>query len=536
LRADPTAPFDVRTDPRRIGRAVAEALRVECSTLVIDQGDLTRADAFAAITGGDPGAGARAEALLAADALVGRIRQRLGAGDLLLVVSPTSPASADEAHLGVAIALGPGWPAGARLQSATTRRAGTVTLPDVAPTVLRHLGQARPPGMTGRPWFATPSSHDDRIDAAVDLDREAVFVDGIKSAVSTTFVIFQVLLYGAAIAVLARRSRKGPGLHRGLELAALAVVAFPPATYLAGAAPIHELTTGGFVALLLSIDAVVVGAALALAREPLGRLLAVAAGTTALIVADLVTGARLQFNTVFGYSPIIAGRFAGAGNITFAVLGVAGLVTGALIVDRWPRSAGALTTAALLFVAIVVVDGAPQFGSDIGGVLALVPALGITWLLLSGRRPQARGVALGLAAAVALLGVFLAIDLSRPPDERTHLARLWQDMTARGTGVVVDTIRRKAEANLRVFRSTVYTLFVPPALAVMAWLLLRPQGRWHRLAQVYPRARAGLIGGLILAVLGFAVNDSGIVVPAVVLSYLVPLALLLHLLLDRETP
>ena len=38
----------------------------------------------------------------------------------------------------------------------------------------------------------------------------------------------------------------------------------------------------------------------------------------------------------------------------------------------------------------------------------------------------------------------------------------------------------------------------------------------------------------MLCVLGFAVNDSGIVVPAMVLSYLVPVALLAHLLLERE--
>jgi hypothetical protein len=38
---------------------------------------------------------------------------------------------------------------------------------------------------------------------------------------------------------------------------------------------------------------------------------------------------------------------------------------------------------------------------------------------------------------------------------------------------------------------------------------------------------------LLLAVLGFAVNDSGIVVPAMVLSYLAPMSLLLHLVLER---
>ena len=72
---------------------------------------------------------------------------------------------------------------------------------------------------------------------------------------------------------------------------------------------------------------------------------------------------------------------------------------------------------------------------------------------------------------------------------------------------------------------------------MIAWLLVRPRGRWERLAATFPRMRAGLLGGLVLGVLGFAVNDSGIVIPAVMLSLLVPAALLVHLRLeDAERP
>jgi hypothetical protein len=48
--------------------------------------------------------------------------------------------------------------------------------------------------------------------------------------------------------------------------------------------------------------------------------------------------------------------------------------------------------------------------------------------------------------------------------------------------------------------------------------------------------RAGLIGGLILAVVGYAFNDSGIVIPSMVLAYLAPMSLLIHLKLEIERP
>jgi hypothetical protein len=533
LVRDDRAPYGVRSDPEELHRAVDQALRSRCSVLIVDQGDVTRADA-ASVVDLRGAREARAAALRAADDLLARLRAALDpARDLLLVVSPTSPAWEDEAHLGIALAEGSDWPRGSVLSSATTRRPGLVTLGDVGPTILEHLGVSRPPTMTGQPWFPADAP-ETRIAAAVDLDAESVLVDALKPPVSTGFVAFQVLVYLGAVAVIGRASRgeRRALLRRALEVAALAVVAFPGATYLAGVLPAHALAASAYAALLVIFTGVLVAVTLVVARAPLARLLALTGGTTLLLVADLVTGGRLQLNTVFGYSPIIAGRFAGAGNITFAVLAVSALVAGTLLVELSGDARRALAGVAVGFLAVIVVDGAPQFGSDLGGVLALVPALGGTWVLLSGRRPTLRVWLTGALVALVAVGLFIAIDLARPSEARTHLARLWLDVTDQGGQVLVDTIARKAEANLRVFTSTVYTLFVPPALAALAWLLLRPQGRWQVLASAHPRLRAGLIGGLVLAVLGFAVNDSGIVIPAVVLSYLVPLALLVHLSLD----
>jgi len=541
LEEAPGAPFGVRSDPASIQAAVDDALRLPCASVVIDQGDLTRADRLAWTTGRTPAA-PRARALEAADRLLGHLLEGLDLDrDLLMVLSPTSPAWAREAHLGVAVAVGRGFPSGSTLQSASTRRPGLVTLPDVAPTALRHSGHDQPSAMNGTPWTAVEAVSPDRMKAAVELDAESVFIESVKAEISSAYVVFQVLLYFGAVGFLGWRERGGSDggngdgpLETGLELAALAVVGFFAATYLAGLIDGHVLGRVGYWLLLAAIDVALVAAAVVFIRAPLDRLLAMAALTTAVTAVDLFMGAPLQFNTVFGYTPIIAGRFAGLGNTGFAALGAAALLTGALIVHRFDGGGAALGAAAALFVGVVVLDGAPQWGSDVGGVIALVPGLGISWILLSGRRPGFRLLALSAVGALVFLALFLALDLARPPQSQTHLARLFLDVRGRGVAVLVDTIQRKAEANLRVFRTTIYTYFVPPALVALAWLLGRPRGRWHRLAIAAPRLRAGLLGGLVLSLLGFALNDSGIVIPAVILSFLVPLALMVHLHVARQ--
>jgi hypothetical protein len=260
----------------------------------------------------------------------------------------------------------------------------------------------------------------------------------------------------------------------------------------------------------------------------------VTACTVAVLIVDQVLGGHLQLNGVFGTLPIIAGRFTGLGNTAFTVFGTSALLTGALLVHRWPVGRWPLVITGALFVGTILVDGAPWLGSDVGGVVALVPALGITWVLLAGRRVTIPMVALAAAGVLVALAIFLALDFARPPASRTHFARLVEDVADGGSDLLYDTIRRKVRANVRVFTSTIWTYLVPPAVGLMALLLLRPRGRWRQLAVMFPRLRAGLIGGLVLATVGFFVNDSGIVIPAMALSFLVPMTLLVHLTMSEQ--
>lgn len=543
LVADEDAPFGVRTSPAAMKDAVEAALAGACSTLVVDPGDLTRADQSATVEG-EPDRDEQAVALRGADDLLGYIVDRIDLGsDLLLIVSPTSPGWDDETHLGVAIAAGPGFRSGSQLRSASTGADGLVTLPDVAPTILEFFGADRPDEMLGRSFVAIDDPGDgslgSRLAAQIELDDEAVYTHGIQADIATGFVVFQVLIYILIIILLRRTEKSGVGVRprvtRWLELGALSVVAFPLASYLATPIDAHEAGLALLVPILVVIDmALVAGVSVAL-RSPLDRLAALTTATLAVMVVDLFAGGPLQFMAVFGNDPINAGRFAGLGNIAFAIIGTCTLVAASLLVHRWPDRRGVLAIVVVMFVVAVVADGAPQLGSDVGGVLALVPALVVTFFLLTGRRPSWKVVAVSAAGGVVALAVFLVVDLARPPDAQTHLGRFFDDIRARGPQVFFDTVERKARTNLRIFTSTIWTYLVPPALFLIIYLVLRPRGRWHRLAVAYPRLRAGLIGGLVLAVLGFAVNDSGIVVPAMVLSFLVPMALLVHLAMERES-
>jgi NAD/NADP transhydrogenase beta subunit len=148
-------------------------------------------------------------------------------------------------------------------------------------------------------------------------------------------------------------------------------------------------------------------------------------------------------------------------------------------------------------------------------VLAFVPAIGIMASKLLRIPIRIRSLAIWGSVTVFVIGVFAAIDLSRPADSRTHLGRLVESVGDDGWGSFVTVVTRKLSANLGVITSTVWTAMVPLALILAVYLLWRAPGAARAIRGAIPESLAGL---LVVGVLGFALNDSGIAVPGVLLG------------------
>jgi hypothetical protein len=77
-------------------------------------------------------------------------------------------------------------------------------------------------------------------------------------------------------------------------------------------------------------------------------------------------------------------------------------------------------------------------------------------------------------------------------------------------------------------------LIVIIVLAFLAYLYARHHDRLRAITEWVPELRASFIGFAILSVLGFAVNDSGIAVPGMMLSVLNPTIVALLVLVARR--
>jgi hypothetical protein len=524
---DPAAPFGVRADPQAVVAAVRRALAA-AEVVAVDPGDLDRADAYRRLVLDRAAEAARRRALVGTDAILGAVRRVLPPGTLLMVVAVSPPSR--EWHLTPLVVAGPGVPHG-YVVSPGVRRLGVVTLTDVAPTVLSALGARVPDGMIGAAFRYRPGVAD--LGYLRRLDRDANFREGIYFPVAVGYIVIQGVLYTIAMLALGRgyaRTR----VESFLRFAVVAVAAFPLATFAFRAIPEVARLGPAAVGVLVAVDLALAAVATRARRHPLSPLAWVAWATVGLIVADLTFGARLQYSSLLGYSLHTAARFFGLGNTAFAVLAASALIAACIHVEYGPRRRDALVTATCLLGVVALADGAPSLGNDVGGILTLVPVFGLTVWSLWGRRVSWRSVALVAGALVVALAGVAAVELARPPADRTHLGRFLADLLA-GNGEAATTIARKAATNARVLGASIWTWMVPIA-AVFALFLLVFMGR---AAELLPRGsarRTGVVAAIAAGLVGFAVNDSGVVVTALVAVFIGPYLTLLALDADRGQP
>jgi hypothetical protein len=283
---------------------------------------------------------------------------------------------------------------------------------------------------------------------------------------------------------------------------------------------------------VLALIAVAVCRAISFPRlRPLDSFTLILVADMAVIgVSVVLLDSALQLSTIFGDSPIVAGRFSGVNNITFSQLAVAAIVLAALIVrvDRLgpqgsPRRARVL--AGVVLGGVLLVDGMPMWGADVGGVLAALPAFAVTWLALAGQRPRWRALFLWSGVTVVVVVLLGLLDLTRPSEDRSHLGRLFEriaDDGLRGLWLVID---RKLDQNLRTITGQPWTWLLVVSAVAIGYLLWRHRARLVEAFAGEPEFSAAVRGLVVALVLGFALNDSGVAVPGMMLTVALPVAL-----------
>ncbi|MDP2210769.1 MAG: hypothetical protein Q8J63_03400 [Candidatus Aquicultor sp.] len=521
LVQDPTVPYGIRANDTVYLKRLQELLGV-ADFIAIDFGDTTRADLYSTYVLEARAERLRIAALKRASAFLEQAMEVAGDDTIFIIASlsppgaSAAPISGDEEQLTPVIISGPGFESGS-LTSAATRRAGIINNTDITMTILDIFGVTPHYTMVGSKVTVTPKKMSvERMNA---FNASAVGIKSARRIAVLTFIYLQIALYVVA-ALLLLYVRKANKRYIGfMKTLILTSMGFPLFTFFAS--KVQFLAVNG---VLLTISALAVSLSLAvvlaaLKVNKLFPLAVIGCATMFTILADVVLGANLQLNTIFGYDPIRGSRFFGIGNEAFSILLASALLTVGLMLERWKRGV-ALAAGAVVALTVLVVDGFPAYGADVGGIIAIIAAftamgLHVQEIKLNYKTILPAGALIGLA-----LFAFVAYDFM--DGSSTHMGRTIELIAGGGISGILTIASRKLATNFMVLRYSTWSYFLLIIMVLTVALSYRPVGLLKKLFARHKGLTASVTGAVVGSTVGFAVNDSGILIPAIIMSYIFP--------------
>ncbi|NJC71819.1 hypothetical protein HC031_19140 [Planosporangium thailandense] len=492
-------------------------------------------------------AGDRAARRAAARAVDARLAQVVAARPprSLLLLAGVSDSGTD-ARLHVALAQGPGY-TGGLLTSPSTGRAGYLQLTDLAPTTLAALRRPTPSTLfVGSPAVVAggrPASLTAAVRRLDDADRKVVVQRPMAGRFFTVLALFQLALFVAAIPLLRRARRPAgpvapvpnpPWFERGVEVLLVAAALAVPGALVAGLVPwwrtpVPEVLFG-------IVTLAVVGAATAAVtvvgtrRRVLGPLGGVAGLVAVVMAADVLTGSRLQLNSVVGYSAAAGGQFAGLAAVGFGVFTAGALVAAGCVAQHVVRQWRPVVFAVIGGTAVLVA-GSPYLGADAAGAVGLTAGVCVAAAMSTGGWLTFPRIAWALLAGIAVTSAFALLDMHRPVSQRGSVGRFLSHL-GDGTGRLV--LHPIESDNVVATATSPLTLLVFGAAVMLFFALLRPWGGLKRLFGLYPAVRASLAGTAVATVIAGLLQGAGLTTAGGATTTVLPLAVLAALRVQRH--
>ena len=514
---DKTFPYGFRTDYSILKEEIIKS-HDRVDFFVIETGDNSRLEEYRTFLPPERYQQLRGLTLKRIDDFVGDLSKHIDWNkDRVMLVSPT-PSSTESALNNIVTPLiftGQNIEAGV-LSSSSTRRTGIVAITDIAPTVLSFWGITQPPEIVGRPVFSQ-SSDSNVIQKVKQLNKQLVINYTHRPPILKTFVILQIIyLLLTAFTVLYLKS---PKILKPMQKFIIVFLLLPPVIlgYSLFRVESLALTLVYFVLIVALIY-------LALSKANISfyyKVAALSLFTSAAILIDTILGSPLTINSPLGYDAMNGARYYGIGNEFAGILEGSTIMGVAALYQELNRYKKILLPIALSYFAFLTyVCYAPNLGADAGGLITAVVALGFFSLRLMDKKVRKKDILYLLLLTFLLLGMGASIDMAYNKGGGSHIGQAFSLLVQGNWGEIGNIIYRKIAMNIKLLNYSIWTKVLLASLAAFGVLLYKPVGFFKRLADSVPYMKKGFEAVFVASLVGFIVNDSGIVQAATTFIYL----------------
>jgi len=514
LIEDKDYPFGFKSNYSKLIDSFKEAYR-KTEFIVVDIGDISRLERYKENLTDEMYQVHKKRILKDIDDFIQSLLEQIDMNQTMVIVVSPYPSSADikgGKKLTPLVLYGDHVKGKTVLTSDTTRRVGIVGNIDIAPSILEYL-DVDVQGMNGKPLRSV--SVQQPFDYITELNSKTVAISNNRYPVLYTYATFQIFISLFALAVILLKEKLNKKFIVYFRSVLLSTMIIPFILLIFPLLKIYSLVVTYIV--IIALIVLISWLIKKLRKETLDNILFISAITTIALLIDVITGCNLIKSSILGYDPIVGARYYGVGNEYMGVLIASTLVFATAMLDRFHiRPIWAVPT----FILTTAIIGYPKWGANVGGTITAVVAFMFVSLRLFKLKIRLKQwVIIGIL--VCCIVAFMAFIDTYLLQSQSHLASAIQQIKEGGFAVILMIIQRKIAMNMMLIGITIWSWVLLSAIVILAILFYRPVGTIYKLSQLYPNLSMGWSGIVVTCVVGFLVNDSGIVSAGTAIIFLI---------------
>lgn len=520
---DVTKPFGIKTNYDLLLEEF-EGVYSDSNLIVIETGDTMRLERYKENLYPEAYEKQKSNILNEIDNFISDIVQNSDEDNMKLIIATPYPSNeaASKGERLTPLVIYEGENSGQVLYSGTTRRDGIVGNVDIGPTILSYFNLTSDK-MTGR--VLTSMVQEDNLSYIHNLNERVVNTSTQRVRVLYSFAVYEIITSILALILIVLRKRIRIKWHKYILLALIGNIVAPFTLLLMPLFGGTNIVVTYLLLLGLSILIVIVLRLLS-KGDPLSTILYAMTLLVFGLLIDTITGQNLIKNSLLGYDPIIGARYYGIGNEYMGILIGAVLVFTTVFVEKYSIN----KYIPIIFYGLVtVIIGFPKLGANVGGTITAVFAFIFVSIRLLGKKINFKKLIYIGLSVIGVVGIMAIIDLFII-ESQSHLAGAIRQIVTGGPVVIYQIIIRKISMNLRLMGVTIWSKVLLSAIVVLGILFYKPIGFIKKVSLKYSKIAIGWSGIIVACIIGFAVNDSGIVAAATSVVFLT--STILYLIVD----
>jgi hypothetical protein len=410
------------------------------------------------------------------------------------------------------------------LTSGTTRRKGVLSNLDISADIFEYFG-IKSEVILGK--SIQKILYDKNIEFLLKDYDKIVSNMKIRIPVLYTYAAFEMIMWMIMLVAILFRDKIPKNIFKILCAILKFTIAIP---FVLLIAPLFNYSTkGSIITCIVGLLIIVYFLVYKLVKDDLGKLILLSALVALGVLIDAATGQNMIKSSLLGYDPIIGARYYGIGNEYMGVL-IGSLVFS--VVGFLEKNIINKKIASVILLLSIVILGHPKMGANVGGTITSVFSFLYLIMRLYDIKIDLKKIIFIGIAVVGVVSTMAVIDIYFIKSQ-SHLAGAIKKILSGGPLIILQIITRKIEMNMKLIGVSIWSRVLILGLLVVVVLFQKPVGIFKKVCDRYIYLAKGWTSIIVASIVGFLVNDSGVVAAATSIAYvIIPVLVLLTKELD----